>query len=135
MLDPQQELFTAVRAACMSIGDTYDTKLPPEGTPYPFIYLGQVRDTEDMGFKSETLADVYIDVHVWHNNPRKRGTVSSMMAGVKDAAFRINRTPHFGWQYRGTESNIITDTTTKEPLMHGILTVQFKLLGGYNEKI
>ena len=130
MYDPQQEIFTAMRAACMTIGDTYDTKLPPEDVPYPFIYIGQVRDNDDMGFKSETLSDVYIDIHVWHSDPRKRGTVSSMMAQVKAAAFRTSRTRHYAWTYKGADSQIITDTSTKEPLMHGVLTVHFKLQGG-----
>lgn len=130
MIDPQQELFTEVRKRCKEIADTYDTVLPPEGTAYPFIYIGQMRTTEDMRFKQESLADVYIDIHVWHSSPRQRGATSNIMAQVINACFTLRQTAHCSWQYRGAEAQLVTDTSTASPLMHGIVTVQFKLLGG-----
>lgn len=130
MIDPQQELFTAIRKECKAIGDTYDTALPPENTEYPFIYIAQMRENEDTGYKAESLSDVYIDIHVWHNDPRKRGTVSTIMAKIKNACFKLRSTAHFGWSYRGAESRILPDTSTKTPLLHGIITVHFKNLGG-----
>ena len=43
-MDPQQELFSAILTALRTeYKDTeieiYDAFLPPDGTPYPFIYL------------------------------------------------------------------------------------------------
>ena len=130
MIDPQQELFTEIRKRCEEIVDTYDTKLPPENTRYPFIYIGQMREFEDMRFKKESLSDVYIDIHVWHSSPRQRGTVSGIMAQVKNKCFTLRHTAHCAWQYKGAETRLMTDTSTATPLMHGIITVQFKLLGG-----
>lgn len=40
-MDPQQELFSALLLELKKQypDGVYDTFLPPEGTPYPFIYL------------------------------------------------------------------------------------------------
>lgn len=55
-MDPQQELFSALLIALKekykNTGiDVYDTFLPPEGTAYPFVYLGATtqadQDTKD----------------------------------------------------------------------------------------
>ena len=39
-MDPQQELFTKLLTEIKALGyDVYDGFLPPDGTPYPFVYL------------------------------------------------------------------------------------------------
>ena len=53
-MDPQQELFTRLVVDLTAYGKekgigVYDSILPPEGTPYPFIYLGDVSQEDDMG--------------------------------------------------------------------------------------
>ena len=46
-MDPQQELFTALLIAAREQGyDVYDGALPPEDTPYPFVYLADSRQAE-----------------------------------------------------------------------------------------
>lgn len=51
-MDPQQELFTALllklkeKYEDTGIG-VYDTFLPPDGTPYPFIYLADSTPIQD----------------------------------------------------------------------------------------
>ena len=43
-MDPQQELFSELLVKIKELGyDVYDGFLPPEGTPYPFIYLADNR--------------------------------------------------------------------------------------------
>ena len=45
-MDPQQELFTELLLKLKELGyDVYDTFLPPEDTPYPFIYLADSQQT------------------------------------------------------------------------------------------
>ena len=80
-MDPQQELFTELLLQLKKTEyDVYDTFLPPEDTPYPFIYLADSQQT-DTQTKSAAIGNVYQTIHVWHNNPKQRGT-----DGVKDAA-------------------------------------------------
>lgn len=56
-MDPQQELFSAVLMALKEkYEDTgvgvYDTDLPPEDTPYPFVYLADCSES-DQATKNE----------------------------------------------------------------------------------
>ena len=122
--DPQQELFTALKIGIEALYDTYDGCLPPEGTPYPFVYLGENQES-DTATKGAVVGSVHQTLHFWHNNTKQRGTVSEMIANAKTICRNIGRTAHFSWDARGITSRIIPDTTTKTPLLHGILEVDF----------
>jgi hypothetical protein len=123
-IDPQQELFTAYKLSLEAMGyAVYDGKLPPEDTPYPFIYLGDFRQTDTM-YKNAVTGTVYPTVHIWHNNTRERGTVSKMMLDVKWAIYNINKTKARNWLVQSVEGQIIPDKTTKTPLLHGIVTAR-----------
>lgn len=124
-MDPQQELFTALLLKLKDLGyDVYDTFLPPESTPYPFIYLADSQQTDDPN-KTAIFGNVYQTIHVWHNNPKQRGTVSKMLLDVKKICRSIGRTLNFNWNVRNMDQRILPDTTTKQPLLHGILNVEF----------
>lgn len=124
-IDPQQELFTAVRLGLEKDGKgVYDTFLPPESTPYPFYYLGDNQQT-DTEYKNATAGNVLQTIHVWHNDPRQRGTVSAMLLYAKTVCREISKTANFSWAVRNISQRIIPDNTTKTPLIHGILEVEF----------
>ena len=130
-MSPQQEIFTKIRPDLIAKGDdVYDSGLPPDGTPYPFIYLGEARQTDDLRFKGSMLANVFQDVHVWHSSPKKRGSLSAIMSDIHAVCAGIEDTPSFSWQFRGTETQVLTDNTTKTPLIHGIVTAEFHMTGG-----
>lgn len=121
MIDPQQELFTAYKLSLEAKGyAVYDGALPPEDTPYPFIYLGDFRQSDKM-YKNAVTGSVYPTIHVWHNNPRQRGTVSKMLLDVKEVIYKTERTQHYNWLIQSVDSRIIPDNTTQTPLLHGIV--------------
>lgn len=125
-MDPQQELFTKLLIEIKALGyDVYDGYLPPEGTPYPFVYMGDCQQTDDAN-KSAIFGNVYQTIHVWSNTPRNRGSVSAMLLDIKNVCRRIGHTDNFAWTVRNMEQRISSDNTTKEPLLHGILEVEFK---------
>jgi len=125
-MDPQQELFTGLLLKLKDLGyDVYDTFLPPEGTPYPFIYLADSQQSDDAN-KTAVFGNVYQTIHVWHNNPRQRGTVSKMLLDVKKVCYRLEHTENFAWMIRNINQRILPDNTTKTPLLHGLLEVEFK---------
>lgn len=125
--DPQQELFTALLLGLREQGyDVYDGFLPPEDTPYPFIYLADSHMVDDAGNKSILFGNVYQTVHVWHDSPKRRGTVSGMLGAIKALCRGIRHTDHHAWTVRNMDQRILTDTTTKTPLLHGLLEVEFK---------
>jgi hypothetical protein len=119
-MDAQQELFTAFKLALEAKGyAVYDGALPPENTPYPFIYLGEFRQT-DTELKNAVTGIVYPMIHVWHNNWNQRGTVSKMLLDIKTICRTLERTANFAWLMRNINSRILADNTTKTPLLHGV---------------
>lgn len=123
-MDAQQELFTALKLAFEAKGfDVYDGILPPDGTPYPFVYLGDFRQT-DTEYKNAVTGIVYPVIHVWHSNPHKRGTVSKMLLEIKAECRKLAHTSNFAWMVRNVNSKIITDNTTKTPLLHGVVEAE-----------
>ena len=128
-MDPQQELFTALLTALKEQGyDVYDGFMPPDDTPYPFVYLADSHQV-DAENKSAIFGDVYQTIHVWHDSPKRRGTVSSMLGNIKAMCRSIRATDNFSWSVRSMDQRILTDTTTKVPLLHGLLDVGFKFSG------
>lgn len=125
MHDPQQELFSKLKISLEALGyDVYDGALPPEGTPYPFVYLGDCQQMDDAN-KSAVFGNVYQTIHVWHNNPRQRGTVSQMLLAIKTACRQIDHTANFAWSLRNPTQRIFADNTTKTPLLHGVIEAEF----------
>lgn len=129
MMDPQQELFTALRLAIEAQGyGVYDGGLPPDGTPYPFVYLADSRQ-HDQQNKSAIFGTVYQTVHVWHSNPRQRGTVSEILADIKAVARELHDTKYFAWCVSNVEQRILADNSTRTPLLHGVLELEFRFSG------
>lgn len=124
-MDPQQELFSELLVRIKELGyDIYDGFLPPEGTSYPFIYLADSQQS-DRNTKTEVIGEVFQTIHFWNNTPKKRGTVSRMLLDVKTICRTLEHTNNFSWFVKNMNQRIITDSTTKQPLMHGILEVEF----------
>lgn len=124
--DPQQELFTQLKLAIEALGySVFDGVLPPEGTPYPFVYLGDFRQN-DQELKDAVHGFVLPVIHVWHNDPHKRGTVSAMVLNIKTACRKLQKTENFAWFVQSMSARIIPDTTTAQPLLHGVIEPTFK---------
>lgn len=127
-MDPQQELFTELLVKLrekFGEGMVYDGFLPPDGTPYPFVYLAGSQLVDSMT-KNAVMGSVYQTIDVWHDDPQKRGTVSAMLLQIKDICRGLNNTANFGWDIRSVDQQIVPDTSTKQPLLHGILEVEFR---------
>lgn len=125
-IDPQQELFTALKLRLEALGySVYDGALPPANTPYPFIYLGDFRQSDVM-MKNAVTGYVYPTIHVWHNNTGQRGTVSKMLFDIKSVIYNTEKTSSYSWIVQSVESRIIPDDTTNKPLLHGIVDAGLK---------
>lgn len=124
-MDAQQELFTRLKLNIEAEGfKVYDGALPPKGTPYPFVYLGDFEQT-DRDTKTQPYGNVYPTIHVWHDNLMERGTLSEMLLAIKRICRKLSHTTTYAWSVRNVRSRIITDTTTKAPLMHGIIEAEW----------
>lgn len=134
-MDSQQELFTALKvqlekALKSKDVNVYDTFLPSEGTPYPYVYIGNSQLVDDYGNKTMVLGDITQVVDVWHNNPRKRGELSEIMQTIKKVARQINHTNNFAFMIQNIDQRILPDTSTSTPLLHGVLELDFRITGG-----
>lgn len=124
-IDPQQELFAALKIGLEAKGHTvFDGVLPPDGTPYPFDYMGDFQQI-DREHKNAVTGSVFATLHVWHNNTRQRGTLSKMLLEIKEVCRSTHKTNNFSWSVRNITQRIIPDTTTAEPLLHGIIEAEF----------
>lgn len=105
-MDPQQELFLAVRERLVSLfgeDNVYDAFLPPEGAVYPFVYLADSWLVDDPN-KGAVFGRAYQTVHFWHNNPRKRGTLTNMILKTKQVAHKLTKTTNLrGYAYPQTK--------------------------------
>lgn len=122
-MDAQQELFTRLKIDLEAQGyRVFDGFLPPASTPYPFIYLG-INTQSDRSTKTQVIGEVKQTIHVWHNDPRQRGTVSAMLYDIKKAFREIEHTANYSWMPKNPTQRILQDNTTKTPLLHGVLEV------------
>ena len=124
-MDPQQELFSALLSELKKLGyDVYDGFLPPKNTPYPFIYLADSTQIDEEN-KTAVFGRVSQTIHVWHNSPKQRGTVSKILLDAKIMCRKLEKTDNFSWFVRDVNQRILSDDTTKQQLLHGILSVEF----------
>jgi hypothetical protein len=98
--------------------------LPPEGTPYPFVYLGEFQQ-DDTTTKRGMYGNVYATIHIWHNDTKRRGTLSRMMLDVKMECCKVERTANCSFSIATLNSRIIPDNTTKTPLLHAVIEAGF----------
>ena len=124
MIDPQQALFGAVREKLKEIypDSVYDEELPPEGTPYPFTYLGDF-DQYDIENKSIIMGRIAVTIHNWHSRADKRGIVSARNLAVKNILRDVTH-KDYAFHARNVVSRITTDNTTSTPLVHGIVEAE-----------
>lgn len=126
-MDPQQELFCELKKDIEALGyDVYDGTLPPDGTSYPFVYLGDFQQVDDAGNKTAIFGNIFATIHVWSDTPKNRGTVSAMLLAIKRACRNITNTTNFRWSVRAMNQRIVPDNTTQTPLLHGIIDAEFK---------
>ena len=122
-IDPQQEIFTALKLSLEKKGSVYDGVLPPEDTPYPFYFLGDCQQI-DKELKNATHGAVHQTIHLWHYSDQ-RGSLSELILTLKAVCRNIKQTANFSWAVRNINQRILIDKSTATPLLHGIVDVEF----------
>lgn len=130
-MSPQQELFSAVLTtlrAGLTCG-VYDGALPGEGTVYPFVYVGE-NIQSDAQTKSCLTGTITQTVHVWHDDPTRRGDLSDILDKV---ALAMRRLPArvFSFEVKRLTTRILSDDVGEQGrggavLMHGIVNAVFE---------
>lgn len=93
-IDPQQELFTKILKDLSALGfDVYDGFLPPEDTPYPFVYLGEVQQLKiKIACRSidHTPNFAWSVVHLSQRIITDTTTAAPLLHGVLDVEFKFS---------------------------------------------
>ena len=123
-MDAQQELFTALKLALEYAEiDVYDTQLPPDGVPYPFVYLAGTTQTF---FPAKGQESGYITqiIQVW-GRADQRGSISALARSVIGIAMGVEQSTNYGFIVRlsDTETQIMDDNTTSTPLMQAYISL------------
>lgn len=100
--------------------DTYDY-LPNDTVEYPFVFIGEQFKQDIREHKDYLSGQTQVTVHVWHNDWRKRGTVSRMMAEIERVVRDLYR-----FDVQGVNTQVLTDNSTGSDLLHGVLEIDIK---------
>lgn len=120
---PEQEIFDAIFSTCLNLGyRTYDY-LPPNGTQYPFVYIGEVFQ-QDRHTKSGLFGDIQVTVHIY-NDRKKRKETTTMRDTIKNELYKLKRAGNINVMLKRGTGQILIDNSTSQPLLHGILELEF----------
>lgn len=126
-MSPGNALWTAVRAVAEDLPyDDYDY-LPGEDVPYPFIYVGEQFKQHQKRTKFNPILPSQVTVHVYHNNSNQRGMVDDILNQIKSEVARITHFGNYRFHLEEVDEQIIPDTSTGTPLLHGIIEFSFQI--------
>ena len=125
-MTPQQALFTEILT-------TLRENLPypicdgsiPRSITFPYIYIGDGIQTDDQT-KSCLIGNIQQTIHVWHDDPEKRGELSDVMGRVITHCRRLARR-EYSFEVKGMNQRIISDESETGKggggLLHGIINL------------
>lgn len=121
-ISPEQRIYTELRKIIdLELGySVYDYL--PDSAEYPFVVLGEQFSQPTREHKDYRNKNVQTTVHVWHNDWRQRGTLSSMMREIELAIIRA-----FGVDGEDISIRILPDNSTGSDLLHGILETDIRI--------
>ena len=122
-MSPQQQVYDEVFKTCLDLGhDTYDF-LPPSSAKLPFVYVGEQFD-QDRDTKTVIYGDVQQTIHIYGNYKNRR-QVTDMMNSIKRELRKKRKTENYYITIRNINSQTLIDESTSQPLLHGIVEVDF----------
>lgn len=125
-MTPQQALFTEILTTLRgSLPYPVCDGAIPRGVAFPYIYVGDGIQTDGQT-KSCLIGTIGQTVHVWHDDPEKRGELSDVMGRVVTACRRLARR-EYAFEIKGVTQRIITDDTGTGQgggaLLHGVINL------------
>lgn len=120
-ISPQQRIWIDVRMLSENLGyDTHDY-LPGSRADYPFVFIGEQFKQDIREHKDYLNGQTQVTAHVWHNSPRKRGTVMKMMSNIEQAVREKYR-----FDVQNVNTQMFIDNSTESDLLHGVLEIDIK---------
>lgn len=126
MSNPYLETFNHVIDVSKQCGYATFDYLPDENEHYPFVFVGAQNNT-DIYTKTRVLGRTTIQLDVY-GGYKQRQQVSDMLEKLLGCILQRNATENFKYVLYNSDSRIVSDISTDEPLWHGILNVELKIL-------
>lgn len=137
MRDPGQIAFCRIRKIIEdNFGKfaTYDTVLPEVGMSYPFFYIGESFQSDEL-LKNSVVGTINLTVHYWTDQVRARGKAVEEMRKFKSALYESENTlenedenaqnDETKVHFLRANSRILADNSTAVPLLHGVIELYF----------
>lgn len=125
-MHPKHRIWLETRAISQRLGyDTYDY-LPGDEAAYPFVFIGEQFKQSARDSKDSDLNRTQVTVHVWHDNPRQRGTLTHMMDQIETNARAVKNLSGLTVEVLEADDQVIPDNSTGKDLMHGILEINYE---------
>lgn len=126
---PHQEIFTVCRKLATTVageGNAYD-HLPADGAAYPFVFVGNQSSIDKVN-KSLIMGEVTQILHVYHDQMRKRGTLSAIMDGMIAEARKLQSTANYNVRIVRLNQQVLIDQSTNQALLHGVIEITFEFI-------
>lgn len=127
MKSPRQLLYDTVFERLSMLGFIVYDKLPMEEVPYPFIVIKNNLSEYDKRQKSNRSMALSLKIDTWHLSDN-RGEHDKTLTQIEHSLFSLVSIEGLPLMVRDLRTNEMTDTTTKDSLLHGIIDVTYQII-------
>lgn len=127
MKSPRQLLYDTVFERLSMLGFIVYDKLPMEEVPYPFIVIKNNLSEYDKRQKSNRSMALSLKIDIWHLSDN-RGEHDKTLTQIEQSLFSLVSIEGLPLIVRDLRTNEMTDTTTKDSLLHGIIDVTYQII-------
>lgn len=124
MKSPDQQIYDEVFKLSLALeNDTY-MYLPPSGTSYPFVFVGEQIEI-DTANKSTVTGEITQYIHVYDVKEKRRNVTDITNDLIREIR-KMRNTDTYYVSVKNVRKQILLDTSTSETLWHGVIEVDFK---------
>lgn len=127
MKSPRQLLYDTIFERLSMLGFVVFDKLPMEEVPYPFIVIKNNLSEYDKRQKSNRSMALSLKIDTWHLSDN-RGEHDKTLTQIEQSLFSLVSIEGLPLMVRDLRTNEMTDTTTKDSLLHGIIDVTYQII-------
>jgi len=124
MKSPDQQIYDEVFKISQRLGNDTYSYLPPSGTKYPFVFIGEQIEN-DVANKSTITGEVTQYIHIYDVKEKRRRVTDIMNDLIRDAR-KARHTDTYYIYIKEVRKQMLLDTSTSETLWHGVIEVDFK---------
>lgn len=127
MKSPRQLLYDTVFERLSMLGFVVYDKLPMEEAPYPFVVIKNNLSEYDKRHKSNRSMTHSLKIDTWHLSDN-RGEHDKTLTQIEQSLFSLVSIEGLPLMVRDLRTNEMTDITTKDSLLHGIIDVTYQII-------